>query len=94
MLKRAAFVLIALAASMAWPASACQKCKMALVCQPNCEIQEYCTANTFNERGFECEDTIWGCQIGSQCYWVENGLASTPLQLASSAPVCSLPGRG
>lgn len=62
------FLLAALALS---PSSACQKCKSTLVCNPNCEIQEDCVANSFGQRGYECTATSYGCELGAPCFWTD-----------------------
>ena len=87
MLKRVALLFLVLFSLAVWPASACAKCKMQLVCQPNCELVEFCTPNQFGEAGFECQDTIWGCNLGGRCFWVDlhtSSPAQAPFQVADS----------
>lgn len=92
MLKRAAFLFLVWSSFAARPVSACEKCKMQLVCQPNCEIHEVCTPNSFGERGYECQETTWGCDLSTPCYWVDL-LDSSPFQTASLPISCPVPGR-
>lgn len=63
------------------------KCKMQLICQPNCELVEFCAPNQFGEAGFDCQDTIWGCNLGARCLWVDlhkSSPAPAPFQVADS----------
>ena len=84
-------LLLVLASVAFVPAAAfadCNTCRVAIVCNPNCDLIEYCAPARGQLGGFCYEDYYFGCYVTDPCMLVDvrPGVFGSPTRLLRPEP--------